>query len=123
MPWRALSPKPGPQSPPSVEFSIAEFHGNQNFWLLEAALLLLLLEPVDMVASQASLQDRLSFAGRAEAELRSGDHGVTLAVGWSSVGAVTQGCRSSCACHAVPSLAWSLGPSQAHHPSWLPWMC
>lgn len=68
MPWRALSPKPGPQSPPSVElqFSTAEFHGNRYFWLLEAALLLLLLEPVDTAASHASLQERLSFAGRAE---------------------------------------------------------
>lgn len=68
MPRRALSPKPGPQSPPGVElqFSTAEFHGNRYFCLLEAALLLLLMEPVDMAASHASLQERLSFAGRAE---------------------------------------------------------
>lgn len=116
MPWRALSPKPGPQSPPSVElhFSTAEFHGNRYSWLLEAALLLLLLEPVDLVASHASLQERLSFAGRAETELRtwrSRCHpGLGLELGTGSVGGVTRRCGRSCACHAVPSLARSLGP-------------
>lgn len=120
MPWRALSPKPGPQSPPSVElqFSSAEFHGNRYFWLLEAAL----LEPVDRVASHASLQERLSFAGRAETELstwRSRCHpGLGLELGTACVSAVT----AEGPVHAT--LAWNLAPLQSHlpFPSQLPWI-
>lgn len=114
-PRRALSPEPGPQSLPTLElwFNAAEFHGNRYFWLLESALLLLLLlEPVDLAASHASLQERLSFAGRAETELRTWRSrwchpGLGLELGTGSVGAVTRRCGRSC---AVPSLARSLGP-------------